>query len=126
MTAAPALALWVALAGSLGAVARFVVDGAVRSRLAGGFPWGTFTVNVSGSLLLGVITGLALFRGAPTELEIIVGVGFCGGYTTFSTASLETARLIADGRFTLALAAPLATMIASPIAAALGLAAASH
>ncbi|QNG20137.1 fluoride efflux transporter CrcB [Rhodococcus triatomae] len=116
------IALWVALAGSLGAVARFVVDGVVRSRWAGAFPWGTVVVNVSGSLLLGIATGLVLFHGAPSEVTLVVGVGFCGGYTTFSTASLESVRLIANRQFTVALAATLGTMLVTTAAAALGLA----
>lgn len=93
------IALWVALAGGGGAAARFVVDGAVTSRRALRLPWGTVAINVSGSLLLGFVVGLVLFRGAPSELETIVGIGFCGGYTTFSTASVETARLMQARRY---------------------------
>lgn len=86
--------IWIALAGSVGAIARFVVDGSIRARWPSEFPGATMLINVSGSLLLGVVTGLVLFQGCPGALRLIVGTGFCGGYTTFSTASFETVRLI--------------------------------
>ncbi len=78
------IVLWLALAGSAGAVARFVVDGAIRARWATTFPYGTLLINVTGSVLIGVLTGLVLFHGQPTALTTIAGTGFCGGYTTFS------------------------------------------
>ena len=83
-----------AIAGSAGAVARFVVDGAIRARWATTFPYGTLLINVTGSVLIGVLTGLVLFHGQPTALTTMAGTGFCGGYTTFSTASFETVRLL--------------------------------
>jgi CrcB protein len=88
------IALWVALAGSAGAVTRFVVDGAVRARISSGFPWATIAINTTGSFLLGILTGLALFHSSPHAVTVIVGTGFCGGYTTFSTASVETVHLL--------------------------------
>lgn len=93
------MVLWVGLAGSAGAVARFVLDGMIRSRRTSEFPWATIIVNVTGSLLLEFIAGLVLFHGAPGSVQTIVGVGFCGGYTTFSTASFETVRLIQRQRY---------------------------
>lgn len=87
----------VGLAGGVGAVARFVVDGAVRARVASRIPVGTVLINLSGSLLLGFLTGLVLYHHAPAELTLVAGTGFCGGYTTFSTASFETVRLLQDG-----------------------------
>jgi len=88
------MVVWVACAGSLGAVARFVVDGAIRHRRNTEFPWATVMINVTGSLILGFLVGVVLFHGAPREIQVIAGVGFCGGYTTFSTASMETIRLL--------------------------------
>lgn len=114
--------LWVALAGSAGAVARFVLDGWIRSTRSGSFPWGTFVINVSGSLLLGLVTGLVLFHGQSDTLRVLVGVGFCGGYTTFSTASFETVRLVQQGRSAAAVTNSVGTLAATVAAGALGLA----
>jgi CrcB protein len=114
-------ALWIALAGGAGALARFLVDAAVRTRWAPDFPWATLFINVSGSLLLGVLTGLVLFRGEPTNLRLIFGTGLCGGYTTFSTASFETVRLLQRGSIAVALGNASGTLTLTVGAGALGL-----
>ena len=114
-------ALWIALAGSVGALARFLVDGAVRSRWAPDLPWATLFINVSGSLALGVLTGLVLFQGDPNNLRLILGTGFCGGYTTFSTASFETVRLIQRGAMVAALGNAFGTLALTVGGGALGL-----
>lgn len=125
MTGALALLL-VAAAGGLGAAARFVVDGAVRSRpWHGAFPWATVVVNVTGSLVIGLITGVVLHAGDPAGVEpwrLGVAVGFCGGYTTFSTAMVESVRLARADRPGLAVANALGTMLLTVVAAALGIA----
>ncbi len=90
--------LWISLAGGAGAVTRFVVDGHIRTNLYRSFPWGTTLINATGSLLLGALTGLALYHHVSTNLRLILGTGFCGGYTTFSTASFEAVRLIEEKR----------------------------
>lgn len=84
----------VGLVGGLGAIARFLVDGAVSERLGRDFPYGTLVVNLSGAFALGVLSGAV---HAPDELTI-AGSGFLGGYTTFSTWALESHRLAEDGR----------------------------
>jgi CrcB protein len=91
---------WIAVAvvGGIGAVARFLADGWVGTRLGSELPLGTFTVNVSGSFLLGLLDGLALSGNAM----IIVGTAMIGAYTTFSTWMFETHRLAEDGEFGLA------------------------
>lgn len=109
-----------ALAGGLGAAVRFVVDGFVRARLKTAFPWGTVIINISGSLLLGFLAGLVMRGQAPESLLLILGTGFLGGYTTFSTASLETIRLVQSGRTALAVINGLGTMAVSVVAAAVG------
>lgn len=114
--------LAVVLVGALGAVARFVVDGVIKTRCASSFPWATFTINVTGSLLLGVLAGLVIHHGAPTELQTILGTGFCGGYTTFSTASVETVRLAQTRRRWLAAANAVGSVVVSVAACAAGLA----
>ena len=83
------VALGVGLAGGVGAVARYLLDGAVQDRTSGLFPFGTLTVNVVGSLVFGVIAGVVIRHGG-TDLRAIAGAGFCGGLTTWSTASWET------------------------------------
>lgn len=86
--------LYVALGGLVGAPARFVVDRLVMRRRSGDFPLGTLLVNLSGSFVLGLLTGLALAGGVPDGVKALVGTGMCGAYTTFSTWSFETVRLI--------------------------------
>lgn len=83
-----------ALVGGAGAIARFLLDGAVSQRLRRDFPYGTLAVNVSGSFALGLLSGAAV---APDALAV-AGTGFLGGYTTFSTWMLESHRLEEDGR----------------------------
>ncbi|SDP29177.1 camphor resistance protein CrcB [Arthrobacter sp. ok909] len=113
------------IAGGLGAGTRFVVDGLVRSRLRTALPVGTIAVNVTGSFLLGLVAGAVIVHAAPPELQAIAGTGFLGGYTTFSTASFETVRLIQAGRTGLALLNGIGTAAAAVGAAAAGLALAS-
>ncbi|HEY0561300.1 MAG: crcB [Mycobacterium sp.] len=115
------IVLVMSLAGGLGAVARFALDGLVVARAGRRFPYGTLLINISGSLLLGVLTGLTLAHGAPTALRTVAGTGFCGGYTTFSTASFETVRLLQERRWAAALANGAGTLVLTLLAAALGL-----
>jgi fluoride exporter len=91
------VALAVGLAGVLGAIARYVVDGAVQDRTSGTFPFGTFAVNVVGSAVLGVVTGLAWYHGLAHAPRVVIGAGFCGAFTTWSTVSWETVRLAEEG-----------------------------
>ncbi|WP_284978954.1 fluoride efflux transporter CrcB [Arthrobacter sp. fls2-241-R2A-200] len=113
-----------ALAGGLGAIARFVVDGLLRAKVRTALPWPTILINISGSALLGFLAGLVMRGAAPQSLQLVLGTGLMGGYTTFSTASLETVRLVQSGRTGLALVNALGSMVAGVLAAALGLGAA--
>jgi CrcB protein len=91
--------LLVALAGGFGAVARFVVDSEVARRTAHrALPLGTAVINVTGSFLLGLVTGWWAAHTGDPELKQLLGTGFLGGYTTFSTACVEAARLARAGR----------------------------
>ncbi len=108
------------LGGGLGAVARFLLDSVVRARV-GDFPWATLLINLTGSLLLGVLTGLVLFRGAPDQIRLALGTGLCGGYTTFSTASFETVRLVQQHSAARAVTYSAASVLGSLAAAGLGL-----
>ncbi|GIT78347.1 hypothetical protein LLS1_00160 [Leifsonia sp. LS1] len=117
----PVLVLAVAVAGGLGAVARLVLDGVTRSLVRVNFPLGTTVINVTGSFLLGLVTGLALANGLPAEWRAILGTGFLGGYTTFSTASYETVRLAQQRRHRAALFNGVGMLLLALAAAGLGL-----
>lgn len=115
------LFLLVVVAGGLGAGVRFVVDGLIRSRVRTAFPWATTIVNVSGSFALGLITGATLSNLLPPEFAVVLGTGFLGGYTTFSTASYETVQLIRERRLAASLVSGVAMLAFSLTAAGLGL-----
>jgi CrcB protein len=85
------------LAAAVGAPLRYVVDQAVQHRWPRAFPAGTMTINVTGSLLLGLLTGLAAHHGLPQQAVTVLGTGLLGAYTTFSTFTYETVRLLEDG-----------------------------
>ncbi|HEV7886042.1 MAG TPA: fluoride efflux transporter CrcB [Acidimicrobiales bacterium] len=111
-----------AVAGMIGAPCRYLLDGWVGRRTAGPFPWGTLVVNVSGSLLLGLVAGAALYHGFPNTPRVWLGSGFCGAYTTFSTFAFETVRLVEEGLPAAALRYVALSLMAGTAAAAVGLA----
>jgi CrcB protein len=86
--------LFVLAGAAIGAPLRYLTDRAVQARHDTVFPWGTFTVNVIGSLILGAVAGAATATGLPHQLQYLIGTGFCGALTTYSTFSYETLRLI--------------------------------
>lgn len=114
--------LLVALAGGLGAGCRFVLDTMIRWRTSGRYPVGTMIINISGSFLLGLVTGFAVAGLLPDMARIVAGTGFLGGYTTFSTASLETVRLAQQRRYGAALVHATIMLVGSLLAAAAGMA----
>lgn len=107
--------LLVMVGGAIGAPLRYLTDRAVQRRRDMAFPLGTFVVNVVGSLVLGLVAG----RLTP-ELQLLVGTGFCGALTTYSTFSYETLRLVEDGSGFLAGANVLGSVIVGVLAAFLG------
>lgn len=116
--------LGIAVAGALGAVGRYGLEGAVSNRFPGVFPWGTFTVNMSGSFVIG-----ALFV-VLSERVVVAGwvrssltIGFIGAYTTFSTLSLEAARLVQDGSYLVAAAYGVGSLALGLVFVFLGMAA---
>jgi CrcB protein len=117
----PLLFLALALAGGVGAMSRFALDGVIRARTAGAAPWGTITINLSGSLVLGILTGLAAASLLPQGWLAIAGTGFLGGYTTFSTASVETVLILQERRWGAGIAVSLGTLVAAIALAGLGL-----
>lgn len=110
------------IAGGVGAVLRFVIDGLVQSRTGARFPLGTLIINISGSLGFGLITGLAASHLLPTVAAGILGTGLMGGYTTFSTASVDVVNLIRAERFSGALWYAAGTLVAGVLAGFVGLA----
>ncbi|MGC2374206.1 MAG: fluoride efflux transporter CrcB [Solirubrobacteraceae bacterium] len=106
----------VAILGSLGSLARFLLDGAVSSRGSSSFPLGTLAVNASGALVLGLLTGMAL----SGEALLLVGSAAIGSYTTFSTWMLETHRLGEDGQLLAGALNVLVSVVVGVAAAALG------
>lgn len=98
-TVTPLLFLALSVAGGIGAALRLVVDGLVKARAKTLPTLGTAIINVSGSLLLGLLTGMATSNVAYSTLALVAGTGLLGGYTTFSTASFETVRLLQGRRW---------------------------
>ncbi|MEU9510499.1 fluoride efflux transporter CrcB [Micromonospora sp. NPDC048170] len=109
--------LLIALGAAVGAPLRYLTDRAVQARLGSAFPWGTLTVNVVGSLLLGLLVGLPV----GPAVSALLGTGLCGALTTYSTFGYETLRLARRGRRFLALANALASVAAGLAAAGAGL-----
>ena len=116
----PAVFALLCLAGGVGSAARFFVDGVVRARTRGDFPLGTVLINLSGSLLLGFLTGLTASAPVPEAVRLVLGTGLLGGYTTFSTASFETVRLLQQRRFAAAAVNGLGTLVLAVALAAAG------
>lgn len=113
-------ALLVAVLGGLGAATRFVVDGWFRGRWAGRLPWATMAINVTGSFVIGLLAGALATGALPTTAYTVAATGFCGGYTTFSTAMIETVRLAHAGDTRRAAANALGTLVLAVAAAGLG------
>ena len=110
-----------AIFGGLGAMTRFWLDDWTRGRQRGDFPVGTLVINVLGSLLLGVLSAGVLRDGWSGDWRLVAGTGFCGGFTTFSTTSVETVRLWQQRRSAAALINTLGTAGACLVAAGVGL-----
>ena len=83
--------------GMIGAPARYLADRIVQARHDSVFPWGTFAINMAGSAVLGFLLGAVRHLGLPPVVFALLGTGFCGGLTTFSTFGYETLRLLEDG-----------------------------
>lgn len=114
----------IAVAGAFGALARYGLEGLV-SRRATAFPWGTFVVNVSGALLLGFLFTLLTDRlSVAPWIRSTIAIGFLGAYTTFSTLSYESYRLLEDRAYGLAAANALGSLATGLLAVYVGVVAA--
>lgn len=90
--------LLVGIGGGVGSIARYLISQAIESRVLTSFPYGTFTVNVIGCFIIGVIYALSTRGAVVPEWRILLATGFCGGFTTFSSFSYETLTLIQEGQ----------------------------
>ena len=107
----------IAIGAAVGGVSRFYLASSVQQHCGAAFPWGTLLINVTGSLLLGFIIRYALATPAVSvEMRALLTTGFCGGYTTFSTFSFETAALIEEGQYERAGAYMLGSVLLSLLA----------
>jgi CrcB protein len=113
----------VGLGGFFGAIARYLLDGWVLVLTGGRFPWGTLVVNLSGAFALGLLFALSIERAIlPADIRPPVLIGFVGAYTTFSTLTLETWRLLEDGSYGMAVANLGGSMLLGMVALAAGIA----
>ncbi|HET9982278.1 MAG TPA: fluoride efflux transporter CrcB [Longimicrobiales bacterium] len=112
--------LVVFLGAGVGGLARYAVGGWIQQAAGAGFPWGTLVVNITGSLLLAFLYAFLEGTIAAPQWRALLGVGFCGGYTTFSTFSYETVRLLQDGQWSRASWYVLGSVLVSLVAAAAG------
>ncbi|MFF0385378.1 fluoride efflux transporter CrcB [Streptomyces sp. NPDC004286] len=112
--------LLVIIGGAAGAPLRYLTDRAVQKRHDAVFPWGTFTVNVLGCFILGLLTGAVTAGAASSHVQLLIGTGLCGALTTYSTFSYETLRLTEDGARFLAAANVVASVVAGLGAAFVG------
>ncbi|MFB0616212.1 fluoride efflux transporter CrcB [Streptomyces sp. AGS-58] len=112
--------LLVVAGAMIGAPLRYLTDRAVQRRHDTVFPWGTFTVNVVGCLILGLLSGAVVAGAASSQVQLLLGTGLCGALTTYSTFSYETLRLAEDGAKFFAAANAVGSVVAGLGAAFLG------
>ena len=117
----PLVFLGVAVAGGAGAALRFVLGGVVTAWTRRPFPLATALINLTGSFALGLLTGVAGNGWLAPEVTAVLGVGLLGGYTTFSTASVETVRLVQERRYGAAMGYGLGNLVACVAVALAGL-----
>ena len=114
--------LLVALGSALGAPARYLLDRLIQGRHDRVLPWGTWTINVTGSFLLGLLFGLASRSGWDGRILAAAGTGFLGSYTTFSTFTWETVRLVEERAYVAAVANVTLSLVAGLAAVSAGVA----
>jgi CrcB protein len=112
----------IGLGGFVGAIARYLVDGWATGLGRGTFPWGTFAVNVTGSLIIGILFALMIERAAiSSDWRGPLMIGFVGSYTTFSTLTLESWRLLEDGAWVLGITNLAGSLLVGVAAVVLGI-----
>ncbi|MGZ3377775.1 MAG: fluoride efflux transporter CrcB [Phenylobacterium sp.] len=115
--------LFVALGGAFGAVSRYLLGGVILRRLGSGWPYGIFTINVLGGLMMGLLVGILAHRGGVNQEKwrLLIGVGVLGGFATFSSFSLDVALMIERREWLAALFYGLASVVVSVVALFAGL-----
>jgi CrcB protein len=116
-----ALVFGVFIAGAVGALARTLINDAIAHRMCSDFPYGILTINVVGSLVLGLLTGMSWYHGLSANILTVAGVGLCGGFTTWSTSIWETLALLRLREFTHAATYTLGGLVLAVGAAAAGI-----
>jgi CrcB protein len=114
--------LWVAVGGAVGAAARYAVAHWAGTRWGWGFPWGTFAVNLTGSLAIGLLLTLLIGRNVDHTLRMLLVTGFLGGYTTFSAFSYEALALLEARRWEAAMLYVTGSVILGLIGCGIGIA----
>jgi CrcB protein len=115
--------LWVGLGGFLGSIARYLLSGWAAARWGVIFPWGTFIINISGSFILGFFLAFAQERPwVHPQARLLFAIGFIGAYTTFSTYTYESIRLMINGQFALAAAYIVGSVVLGLVAVFAGVA----
>ncbi|HAC15098.1 MAG TPA: fluoride efflux transporter CrcB [Bacteroidetes bacterium] len=117
------LVLWVGLGGALGSSSRYVISHLIQENTSSGFPFGTFTVNIIGCLIIGFLVGLSIHRpeSLSEQSRFLLSTGFCGGFTTFSAFSAETFSLIDKGEFTTAILYVILSIFVGLLATGMGI-----
>ena len=117
------LVLWVGLGGALGSSMRYILSYLIQENSSSGFPFGTFSVNIIGCLLIGLLIGFSIHRpeSLNEQSRFLLSTGFCGGFTTFSAFSAETFSLIDKGEITTALVYILLSIFMGLLATGLGI-----
>ncbi len=111
-------AVLIFLGGGLGSVLRFLISQYISKKIESGIPWGTFVVNILGSLLLGAIIGFFhKMNLSSSQYVVFFTIGFCGGFTTFSTFTMENMLLLKNGDWTLVFIYSLTSVIIGILAA---------
>jgi CrcB protein len=117
------LVLWVGLGGALGSSMRYMISYLIQENSSSGFPFGTFTVNIIGCLLIGMLIGFSIHRpeSLSEQSRFLLSTGFCGGFTTFSAFSAETFSLLDNGEITTALIYVILSILVGLIATGVGI-----